>query len=251
MKVVSVSDKGLVRTNNEDCLSVFTVGKDECFVIADGMGGHAAGELASRTAVEYVTQSLNEYLFEADDAQKLQKLLAFTLEKANVKVYLASLGSFRYRGMGTTLTVAVLRDKTLYISHIGDCRVYLLHGQRMKTLTTDHTLVQRMVDKGMITKEEARSHPKRHVLLRSLGVNEYVKPDTFSVEISNGDVILLCSDGLYGCVEDKTIRAVLRKHKDLNYCLQLLKDLAEAAGAPDNISMIIAECEIRKGKERT
>ena len=121
----------------------------------------------------------------------------------------------------------------------------------MKTLTTDHTLVQRMVDKGMITKEEARSHPKRHVLLRSLGVNEYVKPDTFSVEISNGDVILLCSDGLYGCVEDKTIRAVLRKHKDLNYCLQLLKDLAEAAGAPDNISMIIAECEVRKGKERT
>jgi len=251
MKVVSVSDKGLVRTNNEDCLSVFSVGKDECFVIADGMGGHAAGELASKTAVEYVIQSLNDYLFEADDSQKLQKLLAFTLEKANVKVYLASLSSFRYRGMGTTLTVAVLRDKTLYISHIGDCRAYLLHGQKMRTLTTDHTLVQRMVDKGMITKEEARNHPKRHVLLRSLGVNEYVKPDTFSVEISNGDVILLCSDGLYSCVEDKTIRAVLRKHKDLNYCLQLLKDLAEAAGAPDNISMIVAEYESRKGKEKT
>ncbi len=251
MKVVSVSDKGLVRTNNEDCLSVFSVGKDECFVIADGMGGHAAGELASKTAVEYVIQSLNDYLFEADDAQKLQKLLAFTLEKANVKVYLASLSSFRYRGMGTTLTVAVLRGKTLYISHIGDCRAYLLHGQKMRTLTTDHTLVQRMVEKGMITKEEARNHPKRHVLLRSLGVNEYVKPDTFSVEISNGDVILLCSDGLYSCVEDKTIRAVLRKHKDLNYCLQLLKDLAEAAGAPDNISMIVAEYESRKGKEKT
>ena len=251
MKVVSVSDKGLVRTNNEDCLSVFSVGKDECFVIADGMGGHAAGELASKTAVEYVIQSLNDYLFEADDAQKLQKLLAFTLEKANVKVYLASLSSFRYRGMGTTLTVAVLRGKTLYISHIGDCRAYLLHGQKMRTLTTDHTLVQRMVDKGMITKEEARNHPKRHVLLRSLGVNEYVKPDTFSVEISNGDVILLCSDGLYSYVEDKTIRAVLRKHKDLNYCLQLLKDLAEAAGAPDNISMIVAEYESRKGKEKT
>ena len=233
MKVVSVSDKGLVRTNNEDCLSVFSVGKDECFVIADGMGGHAAGELASKTAVEYVIQSLNDYLFEADDAQKLQKLLAFTLEKANVKVYLASLSSFRYRGMGTTLTVAVLRGKTLYISHIGDCRAYLLHGQKMRTLTTDHTLVQRMVDKGMI------------------GVNEYVKPDTFSVEISNGDFILLCSDGLYSCVEDKTIRAVLRKHKDLNYCLQLLKDLAEAAGAPDNISMIVAEYESRKGKEKT
>ena len=103
----------------------------------------------------------------------------------------------------------------------------------------------------MITEEEAKTHPKRHVLLRSLGVNEYVKPDTFSVEISNGDVILLCSDGLYGCVEDKTIRAVLRKHKDLNYCMQLLRDLANAAGAPDNISMILVETEIRKNKEKT
>ncbi|MBP5187243.1 MAG: Stp1/IreP family PP2C-type Ser/Thr phosphatase [Clostridiales bacterium] len=251
MKVVSVSDKGLVRTNNEDCLSVFSVGKDDCFVIADGMGGHAAGELASKTAVEYVEQSLNDYLFEADDDQKLKKLLTFTLEKANVKVYLASLGSFRYRGMGTTLLVAVVRDKRLYISHIGDCRAYHLHGQRMKRLTTDHTLVQRMIEKGMITEEEAKTHPKRHVLLRSLGVNEYVKPDTFSVEISNGDVILLCSDGLYGCVEDKTIRAVLRKHKDLNYCMQLLRDLANAAGAPDNISMILVETEIRKYKEKT
>jgi protein phosphatase len=250
MKVVSVSDKGLVRTNNEDCLSVFSVGKDECFVIADGMGGHAAGELASKTAVEYVTQSLNDYLFEADDAQKLQKLLAFTLEKANVKVYLASLGSFRYRGMGTTLTVAVLRDGVLYISHIGDCRIYRLHGQKMNVLTKDHTLVQDLVDKGMITKEEARTHPKRHMLLRALGENEYVMPDTFSVAIANGDVILLCSDGLYGYVEDKTIRAVLRKHKNLEYCKQLLLDLANAAGAPDNISMIIAECEIKKNKEK-
>ncbi|MBO4474344.1 MAG: Stp1/IreP family PP2C-type Ser/Thr phosphatase [Clostridiales bacterium] len=251
MKVVSVSDTGLVRANNEDCLAVFSVGKDECFVIADGMGGHAAGELASKTAVEYVRQSLNDYLYEADDPQKLQKLLSFTLEKANVKVYLASLSGFRFRGMGTTLTVAVLRNNVLYVSHIGDCRLYHLHGQRMKQLTTDHTLVQRMVEKGVITKEEARTHPKRHVLLRSLGVNEYVMPDTFSVAISNGDVILLCSDGLYGCVEDKTIRAVLRKHKDLHYCIQLLMDLTEAAGAPDNISMILAECEVRKNKEKT
>jgi len=250
MKVVSVSDVGLVRANNEDCLATFSVGKDECFVIADGMGGHAAGELASKTAVEYVRQAFNDYLFEADDPQKLERLLSFTLEKANVKVYLQSLGSFRYRGMGTTLTVAVLREKTLYISHIGDCRIYLLHGQQMRTLTRDHTLVQDMVDSGLITPEEARNHPKRHVLLRSLGVNEYVMPDTFSVEIANGDVILMCSDGLHGYVEDKTIRAVLRKHKNLDYCAQLLLDLANGAGGQDNISMILAECEIRKGKEK-
>ncbi|MBP5491750.1 MAG: Stp1/IreP family PP2C-type Ser/Thr phosphatase [Clostridiales bacterium] len=246
MNVVSVSDKGLVRTNNEDCLAVFSVGKDECFVIADGMGGHAAGELASRIAVDYVQEALNDYLFETDDPEKLLRLLSFTLEKANVKVYLESLGSFRYRGMGTTITVAVLRDKKLYVSHIGDCRLYLLHGQHMKQLTTDHTLVQQMVDSGAITKEEARTHPKRNMLLRSLGVNEYVMPDTFTVDMSNGDVILLCSDGLYGCVEDKTIRAVLRKHKSLEYCAQVLLDLANGAGGTDNISMIIAECEIKK-----
>lgn len=246
MKAVSVSDKGLVRTNNEDCLAVFSVGKDECFVIADGMGGHAAGELASRTAVEYVEQSLNDYLFEADDPQKLLKLLSFTLEKANVKVYLASLGSYRYRGMGTTLSVAVLREGILYVSHIGDCRVYRLHGQKLTQLTKDHTLVQDLLDQGMITEEEAINHPKRHMLLRALGENEYVMPDTFKVAIANGDVILLCSDGLYGCVEDKTIRAVLSKHKNLEYCQQLLMEMAQSAGAPDNVSMIIAECESHK-----
>lgn len=250
MKVVSVSDKGLVRANNEDCLATFTVGKDECFVIADGMGGHAAGELASSTAVEYVTQALNDYLLEADDEEKLKRLLSFTIEKANVKVYLQSLGSFRYRGMGTTLTIAVLRDKTLYVSHIGDCRIYLLHGQHMDTLTNDHTLVQEMVDSGMLSREEARVHPKRNVLLRSLGVNEYVSPDTFTVEITNGDVILMCSDGLYGYVADSTIRAVLRKHKNLDYCAQLLLDLALGAGGEDNISMILVECELKKNKEK-
>ena len=250
MKIVSVSDKGLVRANNEDCLATFTVGKDECFVIADGMGGHAAGELASKTAVEYVTQALNDYLLEADDEEKLKKLLSFTIEKANVKVYLQSLGSFRYRGMGTTLTIAVLRDKTLYVSHIGDCRLYLLHRQHMDALTTDHTLVQEMVDSGMLSKEEARTHPKRNVLLRSLGVNEYVSPDTFTVEITNGDVILMCSDGLYGYVADATIRAVLRKHKNLDYCAQLLLDLALGAGGEDNISMILVEFEMKKSKEK-
>lgn len=250
MKSVSVSDKGLVRTNNEDCLAVFSVGKDECFVIADGMGGHAAGELASRTAVDYVEQALNDYLFDADDPQKLLKLLAFTLEKANVQVYLASLGSYRYRGMGTTLSVAVLRDGTLYVAHIGDCRVYRLHGQKMTQLTKDHTLVQDLLDQGLITPEEAVNHPKRHMLIRALGENEYVMPDAFTVAIANGDVILLCSDGLYGCVEDKQIRTVLSKHKNLEECQQMLMDLAYQAGAPDNVSMILVNCEIRKNKEK-
>lgn len=251
MKVVSVSDTGLVRTNNEDCLAVFSVGKDECFVIADGMGGHAAGELASRTAVEYVQQALNDYLFDADDPQKLLKLLSFTLEKANVQVYLASLGSYRYRGMGTTLSVAVVRDGVLYVAHIGDCRIYRLHGQKLTQLTKDHTLVQDLLDQGMITPEEAINHPKRHMLIRALGENEYVMPDAFSVAIANGDVILLCSDGLYGYVEEKMIRTVLSKHKNLEECQQKLMDLAYEAGAPDNISMIIGTYEVRKNKEKS
>ncbi len=209
MKVVSVSDKGLVRANNEDCLSVFSVGRDDCFVIADGMGGHAAGELASRTAVDYVMQSLNDYLYEADDPQKLLKLLSFTLEKANVKVYLASLGSFRYRGMGTTLTVAVLRDGVLYISHIGDCRIYRLHGQKMNVITKDHTLVQDLVDAGLITEAQAAVHPNKNYITRALGVAEKVEIDFSEFTFAENERILLCSDGLTNFVTEDKIAEIL------------------------------------------
>jgi len=190
MKVVSVTDRGLVRVNNEDCITTFKVGNDYVFVIADGMGGHSGGEIASRIAVDYVTESLKQSLPENDTPEKLISLLKYTIENANVRVYMNSLYNRRYKGMGTTLTIAVLRDWQIYISHVGDCRIYLMHGASLSQLTMDHTLVQELVNSGSITPLEAKNHPKRNVLIKSIGVNEYIEADTYSVCITQGDVIM-------------------------------------------------------------
>lgn len=250
MRYTSATDKGLVRSNNEDFHGAAQVGDDSVFVIADGMGGHAVGELASRTAVDYVLQTLPRELEAAKTKKDLEDVLHLLVEKTNVKVYLESLDDKEYQGMGTTLTVAVLRDWRLYISHIGDCRVYLLHGSGLDRLTVDHTLVQELIDSGSITEEEAMTHPKRHILLKSLGVNEYMSPDTYSFDISEGDLILMCSDGLYGYVEEEEIRSILRRHKDLDLCAKNLIDAANNAGGKDNVTVILIHCDREKNKEK-
>jgi len=249
MRYASATDMGMVRKNNEDFHAALSVGEDAVFVIADGMGGHAAGELASRTAVEYVLSTLPRELEKTVTKKDLEELLHLVIEKANVKVYLESLDNKEYKGMGTTLTIAVLRDWRLYLSHIGDCRVYLLHGSSLDRLTVDHTLVQELIDSGSITEEEALTHPKRHLLLKSLGVNEYMSPDTYSFDISQGDLILMCSDGLYGYVKEEEIRSILRRHKDLNACAAQLIGAANKAGGKDNITVILILCDRDKNKE--
>ena len=249
MKYASATDTGTVRKNNEDFMAVLSAGQDTVFVIADGMGGHAVGELASRTAVEYVLSALPRELESAKNKNDIEDLMKLIVENANVMVYLESLDNKDFKGMGTTLTIAVLRDWRLYVSHIGDCRVYLLHGSTMDRLTVDHTLVQELVDSGSITQEEALTHPKRHVLVKSLGVNEYMSPDTYSFDISEGDLILMCTDGLYGYVEETEIRTILRKHKDLDACAEHLVSAANSAGGKDNVTVILIHCYREKNKE--
>lgn len=249
MRYASATDTGTVRKNNEDFRAVLNVGQDTVFVIADGMGGHAVGELASRTAVEYVLSALPRELETAKNKKEIEDVLHLIIEKANVRVYLESLDNKEFQGMGTTLTIAVLRDWRLYVSHIGDCRVYLMHGSTLDRLTVDHTLVQELVDSGSITQEEALTHPKRHVLLKSLGVNEYMSPDTYSFDISEGDLILMCTDGLYGYVEETEIRTILRRHKDLNACAGQLVSAANRMGGKDNVTVILIHCDRDKNKE--
>lgn len=249
MRYASATDKGIVRKNNEDFQAVLNAGQDTVFVIADGMGGHAVGELASRTAVEYVLYALPRELESAKNKKDIEDILRLIIEKANVRVYLGSLDNKEFKGMGTTLTIAVLRDWRLYISHIGDCRVYLMHGSTLDRLTVDHTLVQELVDTGSITEEEALMHPKRHVLLKSLGVNEFMSPDTYSFDISEGDLILMCTDGLYGYVDETEIRTILRRHKNLDACAAQLVSAANRAGGKDNVTVILIHCDRDKNKE--
>jgi len=242
MRYVSITDTGLVRKNNEDSHAVVESGEELIFAVADGMGGHAMGEVASKTAMEFVFSALSLASNQVQNKREMEDILQKTVEKANIKVYLESLKNPNFHGMGTTLTLGVLHDWRLYLSHIGDSRAYLLHGSRLDRLTLDHTLVQQMVDEGMISEKDAREHPKRHMLTRSLGVNEYMTPDTTSFDISEGDLIMLCTDGLYGYVKDKDIRDILRKHKDLSLCAEKLVEAANNAGGYDNITVVLVHC---------
>ena len=249
MRYVSITDQGLVRKNNEDSLAVQPCGDHLLFAVADGMGGHAMGEVASKTALNYILSTLPQEIIRTENQRDLVDLLHQTVVKANIKVFLESLKDPGYYGMGTTLTLGVLRDWRLYLSHIGDSRAYLLHGSRMDRLTLDHTLVQQMVEEGMLSETDAQVHPKRHVLTRSLGVNEYVIPDTTSFDISEGDILLLCTDGLHGYVSEKEIKEILRKHKDLELCGQQLIQAANRSGGHDNVSVVLVHCDRKKNKE--
>jgi PPM family protein phosphatase len=233
---------GLVRANNEDQYAIIDHegGYPYALIIADGLGGHRHGELASQIAVDYVKERLQAELNPDTPPAELMKQLADILEKTNVKVYLGSLASRDYQGMGTTLTLAVILPGQILIAHVGDCRAYLLHGGDLKQLTIDHTLVQEMIDAGTLAPGDSSRHPRRNVLTRALGAPEYIQPDIMNVPVQRGDRLLLCSDGLHGFVTDREISTNLRRDKSPTLLTQHLIQLALDAGGEDNITVLAA-----------
>ncbi len=242
MRYGSATDRGLIRTNNEDCHAVVADGERlPCaFLVADGMGGHRKGELASAIAVEYASQRLMATLPGQVDPQRVEDELRDIVEKANVKVYLGSLESEANRGMGTTLTLAVLLDRALVVASVGDSRAYLQRGRSLMRVTVDHTVVQEMLDAGTIRPEDVRTHPKRHILTRALGFPEYMTAECATVSVAKGDRILLCSDGLHGMADDEEISATLRRERTPQAAAQALVDLANRCGGEDNVTVVVA-----------
>ncbi len=233
---------GLVRANNEDSYSVLDHegGYPYALILADGMGGHRRGELASQIAVDYVRERLSEEFKMHVNANELSRQLTDTVEKANVKVYLGSLSNEENRGMGTTLTLAVFLPDQLLLAHVGDCRAYLLRGDDLRQLTVDHTLVQELVNAGSLTPAESLQHPRRNVLTRALGVPEYLQPDIMTIPLHEGDRVLLCSDGLHGSVAEAAIHNCMKKEKTPAELAEKLVALALEAGGEDNITVLAA-----------
>ena len=233
---------GLVRPNNED--SFATLSKDGgfpcAFILADGMGGHRRGDLASRIAVDYVRERLLQELANIKSISDLTRQLADIVEKANVKVYLGSLTSEQNRGMGTTLTLAVLLPDQILIAHVGDCRAWLFRDDELRQLTVDHTLVQELVNSGSLTTEETYLHPRRNVLTRALGVPEYLQPDILVIPTQPGDRFLISSDGLHGLVDAQAMRSAIKKEKTPDELVDSLINLALEAGGEDNITVLAA-----------
>lgn len=234
----SRTDVGCVRDHNEDSLVV----TPPLFVVADGMGGHAAGEVAS----EIATTVLAEKAPKTPDAEALGR----AVEEANLEIIAAAEDGRGREGMGTTCTAAILQEERLVIAQVGDSRAYLLHQGKLQQLTRDHSLVAMMVEAGQLTPEEARVHPRRSVITRALGTDPSTKPDLYEIDVEAGDRLLLCSDGLYGMVEDPDIQAIMTRTADPQRCASQLVNEAIAAGGNDNVTVIVVDIEGKREAHR-
>jgi serine/threonine protein phosphatase PrpC len=226
------TDVGQVRANNQDSYHV----GDSVFAVADGMGGHLAGEVASATALEPV-MALDGRVY--PDGETAVEALDEAVVEANRLVSTKAASDSSYRGMGTTLTVALFEGMRVHIGHVGDSRAYLLRDGQLQQVTSDHTLVQHLIDEGQITPEEAATHPQRSIVTRAIGVSGDVEVDTHTIDIRDGDSILLCSDGLTGHVGDDDLMTVLERGDDEKATLETLIAKANAAGGSDNITGVL------------
>ncbi len=225
------SDVGRVREGNEDSYYVDT----PLFVVADGMGGHLAGDVASATAVEIIQTKRSDV--RADNPESL----AAIVREANRAIYSRAADDPALRGMGTTCTMLMLDDATGQIAHVGDSRAYLYRNGELSQLTDDHTLVGRLVREGKLEPDEAERHPQRSIITRALGVDEDVQVDLFSVEVGDGDRLLLCSDGLSSMVRSDRITEVLAAGADAQTTAERLVDAANEAGGEDNVTVVVID----------
>ncbi|HZK28821.1 MAG TPA: Stp1/IreP family PP2C-type Ser/Thr phosphatase [Clostridia bacterium] len=236
-----MTHRGLVREHNEDSFAL-DAGEREwplVFVVADGLGGHQHGELASLTAVEYVVPYLKRHLPQTNDPESVKLVLEDALQKTNVKVYTTSLEDDENVGMGTTMTLAVFYARSCYLAHIGDTRCYLLRENTLEQLTEDDTYVGQMVAMGSLTASEVSTHPKRHVLTQALGYPEYVEPEIVHVDLLGKDRFLLSSDGLHGVLSSEAIAKALRQAATPEDAATSLIEQTLQAGAPDNVTAVV------------
>lgn len=235
IEVGSATDIGRVRERNEDSILV----NPPLYVVADGMGGHRGGQVASQVALETM-----EHL-----ATEGPGSLADHVRRANRAVWDRSVEDERLSGMGTTLTAARIDDASALIAHVGDSRAYLLRDAMLRQLTTDHTLVDRMVRSGEITEAEAEVHPHKNVLTRALGTDEQVEVDEDALALVDGDRLLICSDGLTGMVTEDQIQAILENSDHPQQAADRLVKAANRAGGIDNISVVVLDAIGEDGGE--
>ena len=233
---------GRVRASNQDAF--LSEAKRQLFIVADGMGGHAGGEIASRMCVDLVAQKLNSRLEEERNRMewlhpdvRINAILTESINAASSRIYEHALEEPSLRGMGTTATVLQFVDRRAYVGHVGDSRLYLVRGGFIYQLTFDHSLVNEQVRAGIITPEEAEQHHLKNVITRSVGYLEEEDVDTFSIDIIPGDTFILCSDGLHGKVSDKEI-ANITSTLQLDAVDKFI-NLANEKGGEDNITAVM------------
>ena len=238
--IFSATDTGRARSNNED--SVATDEACGLVILADGMGGYNAGEVASGMATAFIKSELARWLSEASHGASdadVRRAMDICVDNANRAIFNAASSNPHYAGMGTTLVVGVFRETRLLMGHIGDSRAYRLRGTRLSRITHDHSLLQEQIDSGLITPEQAAVSANKNLVTRAVGVEDTVLLETHLHELLPGDVYLLCSDGLSDMLDDERIAQVLIDGDTLAQVAATLIDAANEAGGKDNISVVL------------
>ena len=243
MKLIHAArtDVGMIRSGNEDNFAVHPTSAGGLYIVADGMGGHAAGEVASEMAVEIVQRELAHV--RDLDGEDVVQLVANSLKHANRAIHERTLTEVDKQGMGTTASVLVLAGSRYLIGQVGDSRVYLLRNGRFDQLTKDHSYVQEQVDAGFLTPEQARYHPYSNVITRCVGASSDVEPDSYIGEAKVGDTYLVASDGLTGMVDDRRLQQLLMARAEPKRIVDALISEANGRGGLDNITAILVRIE--------
>lgn len=239
LKSYAITDIGRKRQLNQDFiyLSETPIGNlPNVFIVADGMGGHNAGDYASRYAVETVVEEIG-----ASFEKNPVKIMGRAIDKANAMIRQKAREDVSLNGMGTTMVIATCMGKYLEVANVGDSRLYVVHENRIEQVTQDHSLVEEMVRMGGIDRASARNHPDKNIITRAIGARDYIEADFFNLELQTGDMILLCSDGLTNMIEDDIIYRILTNGRSLKNRVEELVETANQNGGKDNISVIVIE----------
>lgn len=234
------TDVGNFRKLNEDSLGIYEGDMYSIYIIADGMGGHNAGEVASKTAVDSILEFIRDS-FKVDD---VVNCIRDAVKTANEKVFKLQKGDSTLSGMGTTITLCIICKGVAYIANIGDSGCFMVNSRGITKITKDHSLVQQLIDNGSITEEEAKIHPNKNIITRALGTASSVEVDIFEIEITPDAKFILCTDGLSNEVSNNEIYDIVTKNKEQEACEKLV-ELSKLKGGKDNISVIVFEGECR------
>lgn len=248
LDLAGLTHEGQVREINEDTWAMDTLPTGEVFLVADGMGGHRTGEVASALARDSLLEALTELNLKATPPESLAR----AFQRANLAVYQQAMRRSESRGMGTTMTAVFLDGKNAIIGHVGDSRAYLIRDGRIEQLTRDHSWVADKVRQGLLTEAEAREHKWRNVITNALGSYPQLRLDLFSAGVQQGDTILLCSDGLTNVLTDGHILEVVESNalEPASRVAEILIDHANAGGGPDNITVVLARVlKIKNARE--
>jgi serine/threonine protein phosphatase PrpC len=241
-EICTQTDTGMARDNNEDAVAFDAVTR--LCILADGMGGYNAGEIASGMAVAFIKSEMSRWLSQAGrhaNAREIRRAMEICVENANHSIFNAANSNPQYTGMGTTLVVGVFQDDRLMLGHIGDSRCYRLRGTEFQQITKDHSLLQEQIDAGLITAEQALTSLNKNLVTRALGVEDTVMVEVGDHRVEDGDIYVMCSDGLTDMVKDGAIAQIMLGADSLEQKARDLIAAANEAGGRDNISVVLAQ----------